>query len=103
MISTRRSLLHIVLVTTAIFNITTSAVPLEPRQQQQQQHFTVSSSPTNTNNIGTSNSLAVENSLCEYYEDIVDQVMETVTESIFASASHSFMTVRHYQVASHGK
>ncbi|KAI7856263.1 hypothetical protein BDC45DRAFT_63556 [Circinella umbellata] len=51
--------------------------------------------------MGISNNVAIENSLSEYYKDIVDQVMESVTESIFASASHSFMTVRHYQVSNH--
>ncbi|KAG2220460.1 hypothetical protein INT45_004202 [Circinella minor] len=97
MIPTHRSLLRVVFVTTTLFNISTFAVPLE-----QQQHFVVSSSSSSpTNTMGISNNLAIENSLSEYYKDIVDQVMESVTESIFASASHSFMTVRHYQVSNH--
>ncbi|KAI9261645.1 hypothetical protein BDA99DRAFT_538033 [Phascolomyces articulosus] len=104
MISTRRSLFSLAIIaSTTLFTITTSAAPLE----QQQQHFAVStSSPSNIiNNNGNHHNVpstvAVQNSLCEYYEDIVDQVMETVTDSIFASASNSFMTVRHYQVTGH--
>ncbi|KAI8149702.1 hypothetical protein BJV82DRAFT_504432 [Fennellomyces sp. T-0311] len=79
---TGRSLLHIAAIASAVLTTITSAAPF------QQQHFEVVS-PTTT---VIPSSVAVQNSLCEYYEDIVDQVMETVTESIFASASHSFMT-----------
>ena len=88
----RRSLLHIAAFASALLATLTSAAPFP------QQHF----EPASTNAVIPSD-IAVENSLCEYYEDVVDQVMETVTESIFASASHSFMMVRHYQVSGYGK
>ncbi|KAI9492641.1 hypothetical protein BDB00DRAFT_976742 [Zychaea mexicana] len=102
---TRRALLRVAVVASAALFTFTYAAPLDQQQQQQQQPF-VATSPTTTsadncNKLVIPSSVAVQNSLCEYYEDIVDQVMETVTNSIFASASHSFMTVRHYQVTGH--
>ncbi|KAG0167720.1 hypothetical protein DFQ30_005734 [Apophysomyces sp. BC1015] len=34
------------------------------------------------------------NTLCEYYENIVDQVMETITDEILTSAAHSSRTIQ---------
>lgn len=45
----------------------------------------------------------VKVSLSEYYENIVDQVMETIFESIITSVPHSYMAARHYLIRDHGK
>ena len=39
--------------------------------------------------------MAVTNALSEYYENIVDQVMATLTEEITLSAPRSFMSIHH--------
>lgn len=45
----------------------------------------------------------VQDTLAEYYEEIVDQVMEVVSESMYASAPTTLMSARHYQIKDDGK
>lgn len=45
----------------------------------------------------------MQDTLAEYYEEIVDQVMEVVSESMYASAPTTLMSARHYQIKDDGK
>lgn len=47
--------------------------------------------------------VVMTNTLSEYYENIVDQVMATLTEDIMASAPYSFMSIFHLRPAQQGK
>ncbi|KAG2215474.1 hypothetical protein INT45_003168 [Circinella minor] len=62
------------------------------RQQQQQ--------PPSTTSIDT---LAMTNALSEYYENIVDQVMATLTKEITLSAPRSYMSIHHYGSVRRGR
>lgn len=83
-----RSLLLYIASALFISSSLVSAIPI-----QLQQSFTGSIAP----------SAFVQDTLAQYYEEIVDQVMEVVSESMYASAPTTLMSARHYQIKDDGK
>lgn len=80
-----RHLLSITLLSCALFGVSSAF-------NEQQAVRIDDITPQTTTSV---DAVAVTNALSEYYENIVDQVMATLTEEITLSAPRSFMSIHH--------
>lgn len=80
-----RHLLSITLISCALFGVSSAF-------NEQQAVRIDDITPQTTTSV---DAVAVTNALSEYYENIVDQVMATLTEEITLSAPRSFMSIHH--------
>ncbi|KAI8144858.1 hypothetical protein BJV82DRAFT_712194 [Fennellomyces sp. T-0311] len=88
----RRTLLSVA----AIWLFINTSIAATEERDEQQHVVRVVRDQQQPPSVTSIDAVAFTNALSEYYENIVDQVMSTLTEEITLSAPHSYMSIHHY-------